>query len=106
MDFAVPTNHRVKNQRKQKDKEKFERGQRTKKTVEHEGDADTNCSWHSRNDPKRLEKWIERLKNQRKNQDHPDYSIVAIGQNTKKSSGDFRGLFVRLQWKTVRSRKK
>ena len=33
---------------------------------------------------------------ERMNQDHPDYSIVEIGQNTEKSPGDLRRLAVPL----------
>ena len=36
-----------------------------------------------------LGKGTGRIENQRKNGDHPDYSIIEIDQNTQKSSVDF-----------------
>ena len=45
---------------------------------------------------KGLVKGLEELGNKRTSEDHLNYSIVEIGQNTKRSSGDLR-----LQWKTI-----
>ena len=59
--------------------------------------------------PKRLRKGAWRTGNQRKKRDHPNYSIVRIGQNTEKSPGhlgrlailDFsENLQITLVWKT------
>ena len=61
-----------------------------KKNMEHENDGDTNCNWCPRNDPQRLGKRVGRVGNRRTNRDHPNYSIVKIGQNTEKSPGDLR----------------
>ena len=58
--------------------------------MEHEGDADTNYNKCDRNNPQ--SKGTRRLRNQRTSRDHPNYSIVKIGQNTEKSPGDFRNL--------------
>ena len=62
------------------------------------------CLWYNG-------KGTGRTGNQRINQDHPDYSIMKIGQNTKKSPGDLRRLTViqtpgkdhqlTLVWKTL-----
>ena len=52
------------------------------KTVEHEGDSDTNYSWCTCNGPQRLRKKTGR--NQMKKWDYPDLSIV------KKIPGDQR----------------
>ena len=42
------------------------------------------------------------LGNKRTSIDHPDYSIVEVGQNTEKSPGDLRRLAVtQTQWKTI-----
>ena len=54
--------------------------------MEHEGNGCTNCNWFSRNDPKRLEEF--------EIGDHPNYSIVEVGHNTKKSPEDLRRLIV------------
>ena len=44
MDFAIPADRRVKNQRKWKEKQVVRPSQRTKKAMEHESDSDTNCN--------------------------------------------------------------
>ena len=60
----------------------------TKKAEEHEDETDALCNWHIWNDPERFEKGTGRVGNQRMDQDHTNYSIVDIGQNTEKSAGD------------------
>ena len=44
--------------------------------------------------PQRLGKETGRLRNQRTSQNHPDYSIIKIDQNTEKSPRDLRRLAV------------
>ena len=44
MYFALPADHKAKDKRKRKDKQILGPCQRDEKTVEHEGDGDTNCS--------------------------------------------------------------
>ena len=39
---------------------------------------------------KRFNKGVGGFRNNRTNGDHPNYSIVEIGQNTEKSPGDLR----------------
>ena len=53
--------------------------------MEHEGDADTNRNWCAWNNPERTGKGTKRLGNKRTSGNHPDYSIIKIGQNTEKS---------------------
>ena len=48
------------------------------------------CSWCVWNGPQRVGEGSERIKNQWKKQDHPDYYISEIGQNTEKSPGNLR----------------
>ena len=65
-----------------------------KKTMEHESDGNTNCNrctWYSH---QRINKGTGGLGNKRTSGDHPNYSIVEIGQNTEKSPGDLRILDV------------
>ena len=62
--------------------------------MEHEGDGDTNCNWCARNNPQKLCQENGRLRNQRTSGDHPDYSIIEIGQNTEKNLRDLRRLAV------------
>ena len=50
-----------------------------KNVVEHEGDGNTNNSWHTRNSLQEFEEETSRIENQKKNWDHTDHSIVDIG---------------------------
>ena len=62
--------------------------------MKYEGEGDTNynkCSW---NNPQMISKGIGRVGNKRTTGDHPEYSIIKIGQNTQKSPGDLRRLAV------------
>ena len=58
------------------------------KSVEHEGDSDTNCIWRSWNGPQRLEKLTGIVGNPMMNRDHPNYSIVKISCNIEKYRRD------------------
>ena len=62
--------------------------------MEHEGDDDTSCNWYTRSNPQKLTKKIERLINQRTSRDHPEYGIMKIDRNTKKSPGDLKRLAI------------
>ena len=58
--------------------------------MEHEGDNYTNrdwCFWYSY---QRIIKGTGVLGGWMTSGDHPDYSIINIGQNTEKSPGDLR----------------
>ena len=65
-----------------------------KKIYRTEGDGDTNCNRCTGNTPNRFDVDIWWLRNQGTNRDHPDYSIVKIGQNTEKSPRDLRTLVI------------
>ena len=62
--------------------------------MEHEGDGDTNNNSSTRDDPQKLSKWAGRVGDGRRGEDHPDYSIIKIGQNTERSPGVLRRLAV------------
>ena len=62
--------------------------------MEHESDSDTNCNWFTRYTHQRIFTRIGGLGNKRMSGDHLNYSIVEIGQNTKLSPGDLKGLAV------------
>ena len=62
--------------------------------MKQEGDGDTNCNWCTRNNPQRIDKGTGGLGYKRMSRDHPDYSIIKIGQNTEKSPRDLRILVV------------
>ena len=56
--------------------------------MEHEGNGDTNCIRCLKNNPVRIGNMTRRLKNKKTSKDHPNYSIIKIGQNTEKSPGN------------------
>ena len=59
-----------------------------------DGNGDTNFNWLFWGSSQKFGKGAGRVGNQRKNHDYPDFSIVVIGQNTKKSLGNLRKLAV------------
>ena len=97
-DFAVPADLRVKlKESKKKDKYlDLARGlkKKSQKTVEHESDGDTNSNWCSWYSHQRRGTETGGLRNDRPYGDYPNYSIVEIGKNTKKSPGDLKRLVV------------
>ena len=62
--------------------------------MKREGDGDINRGWCTWDNPQRIGKGVERHGNKRTSRDRPNFSIIKIGQNTKKSPGDLRGLAV------------
>ena len=82
------------NQRNRNERQLLRHCYRNKKAVEPEGDGDTNCNWCTWNGAQRLGKKFGRARNQRKNGNHPDCSIVEISKKEWKVSW-------RLQWKTI-----
>ena len=64
----------------------------TEKPVEHESDVSTNYNWSSWYSHQMINKKTGRLGNKRTSRDHPNYCIVEIGQNSKKSPGALRWL--------------
>ena len=80
----MPADHRVKLNESEK-KDKYLDLARELKNVEHESNDYTNynrCSWYNH---RRIIKGTGRLGNKKTNGDHPNYSIIEIGQNTEKS---------------------
>ena len=64
--------------------------------MEYESDGDTNYNWLTRYSHQRIDARTEGLGKKRTNGDHPDYSIVKIGQKIKKTPRDWRRLAVTL----------
>ena len=83
------------------------------KTVERESesDSDSSCTWSTRYSHQRIDTRTEGHRSKRMSRDHPNYGIIEIGQNTKKSPGDLRRLVVartpvkdhQLMWKSLNS---
>ena len=69
------------------------------KTMEHESDCDTNFNWCTRYNDQSTSTGTGGLGNKRMSGDHPNNSIVEIGQNTKKNPGDLTSLTVTLTLK-------
>ena len=62
--------------------------------MEHENDGDTNCNWCSRYSHQKISRRTGGLGSKRTSGDHPNNSIIKIGQNTEKSPRDLRRLAV------------
>ena len=96
VDFVVPTNNRVilkESEERERDREREKEIPRPcsrtkKKTMEHDGDVDTNYNWCTWNNPQRIGKGTAKLGNKMTSWDHPDYNII------KKRSGVLRRLTV------------
>ena len=88
VDFTVLADHRV-NLKESKKREKYlELARELKMTMEHEDDGDTKCNWRARYSHQRIGRGTEGLGNKGTIGDHPNYSMVEIGQNTERSPGD------------------
>ena len=84
MDFTVPADHWVKLKENEKRDKYLDIARELKKTMEHEGDGDTNCKWCTYYSHRRIDNWIGGLGNKRSSGDHPNYSVIKIGPNTEK----------------------
>ena len=62
--------------------------------MENESDGDTKCNWHASYSYQKICKGTRGLGNKRTSGDHPNYSIVEIGQNSEKCPGNYRILAV------------
>ena len=113
VDFAVPTDHRIKLKGSEKKDKYLDIARELKKKLwNYEGDNYTNrdlCFWYSH---QRIINGIGELRGWRTSGGHPIYSIIENGQNTEKSPGDLRRLAVtqtpvkyhqlKLMWKTLK----
>ena len=83
MDFTVAADHRLKvKENKKKDKYLDLARKLKKNTMEHENNSYPNCRWCSGYSHQRFGKKTRRVRNKRLSGDHPNYSIVEIGQDT------------------------
>ena len=95
VDFAVPTDHRVKLKKKCEKKDKYlDLARELRKLRKHELDDYTNCNWCSWYCHQRVGTRAGGLGNNETDEDCPNYSIVEIGQNTEKSLGELGKLAV------------
>ena len=77
VNFAVTADHRVKLKEREK-RDKYLDLAIELKTIEHEGDGNTNCNWCTWNNPQRIGKGTWTLGNKRTRGNHPDNSIIKI----------------------------
>ena len=87
---CCPDRTQTENQRKRKERKELRPCQRTKKPREYEGNGDTYCNRCTWNRHKRLLKGAGKVGNRMSSQDHPNYDIDKIGQNSEKRPGDLR----------------
>ena len=112
VDFAIPADPRIKLKESEKKDKYLAPCLGIEKTTEHESDNYTNrdwCFWYSHQS---IIKGAKGLGNKKTSGNHPNYSIIEIGQNTEKSPGDLRRLAViqtpvkdhqlTLMWKTLK----
>ena len=59
-----------------------------------ESDSDTNSNWCTGYNNQRISIGIEEVRNKKTSGNHPNNSIVEIGQNTEDSPGDLKRLVV------------
>ena len=102
--FFSPADHEMKKkkmkkeERKRKERQILGRCERAEKTVEHEGDGETNCSWYTRNYSQRLGKENRRIEDQKK-KSRQSWSQLRILRRDLKTWRDLMSL--RLQWETT-----
>ena len=87
MDFTVPADHRVKLKENEKKNKYLDLAREVKKLWNMKATIIPIVIGG-------LDKGTRGLGNKRTSGDHPNYSIIEIGQNTKKSPGDLRRLAV------------
>ena len=63
-----------------------------KKTMETESDGDSNCKWCAWHSHQRIGIGTRGVENKKMSENHPNYRIIKIDQNTEKSPGDSRRL--------------
>ena len=79
VDFAVPTDHRIKLKEWEKRDKYLDLARELKKTMEQDGDNYTNCDWCFWHGNKRIIKGPERFGSWRPSGDHPNNSIAKNG---------------------------
>ena len=112
VDFAIYADHMVKPEVSEKKDKYRDLAKRTEKVMEHEKNGDTNSNWSARYSHQGIGTGSEGLGNKGTDEDHPNYSMVEIGQDDEKNPGDLRRLAVtqtpvenyqlRLGWKTLK----
>ena len=92
VDIGVLADHRVKFKESEKKDKYRDRARKLKKktTLKHESDGDTNCNWCASYCHEGINKSTGGCENKRDNGDHPNDSMIMIGQDTEKSPGDSR----------------
>ena len=94
MNLAVLTDHRIKVKESEKKHKYFDLARELKKIMEHQGDNYTNRDGNFWKSYQKIIKGTGGLGNKKTSEDHLNYCIIEIGQNTEKSPGDLKRLAV------------
>ena len=97
MDLAIPADHREElKEGEQRDKylDLARKLKRKIKTMEHKSEGDTSCNWCALYSKQIIVIGTGGLGNKRTRGDHPNCSIVEIGQDIEKNPRDLRSLAV------------
>ena len=86
VDFADPDDHRVKLKEGEKKDKFLNLARGLKRSMEHEGDGDTNCNLYSRYNKQMFVKGTEGVGKKKMSGDLLNDSIIKIFLNTKKDS--------------------
>ena len=101
MDFAVSAERRVKPRESEKGDNYIDR-----ENYRYENEGYTTCIRCTRYSHQKIGKWTGGLGNNKNSGDYPNCSIVEIGKNSQKSSGDLREPLPKAGWKTLRRRRR
>ena len=93
VDFAFPVDHRLKLKKREK-RDNYQDLARELKELRTWRWQCTSCNSHTWYSHQRIGTGTGGFRNKRMSGDHPNYSIVEISQNTKKSPWEFRRLAV------------
>ena len=76
VDFAIPSNHRVKLKESEKTDKYLDLARETEKTIKYESDSDTECNWCTWYSNQKFDTGTWGLGNERTSGDHRNKSVV------------------------------
>ena len=94
VEFAVQADHRVKLRENNKRDKYLDLDRELKKTVENERDGDINYNWCTRYSQQRIDTETRELGKKRMRENHPNNSLIEIGQGGPGSDGDEGVLYI------------
>ena len=94
VNIAVLADHRVKLKESETRDKYLDLARELKKTMGYESDDDTNCQGCTQYSHQRNSTGTGGLENKNRSGDHPNNSLIKIGQNTEESPGEVRRIAV------------